>query len=184
MDHFLNRPCRIIFPALILLILFSTFGMVGCRPAGERQMIYDSVKNHIIPIQEAEMFTAKFRGTVDSLNTKCPEFAKSFQIGHAEAFNKYSYDFLLGQKDSLGRPAAGIRIYYGIDSSNVVKLVMVPYDVNGNDILHHLGTVDDKQVPGVSPARTEALIVEDAQAFEVGQMCPPACSPPGGLEPK
>lgn len=183
MHQILNRTCRIL-PALFVLALASAMGISGCRPPGERQLIYDSVKNHIISLQEAVMFTSKFRGTVDSLDVKCPDFKSSFQIGRAEAFNRYSYDFLLAQKDSLGRPAAGIRTYYGIDSNNAIKLVMVPYDVDGNDILHHLGLVDDKQTPGASPAHTEALTVNTAQAFEVGVLCPPNCPPQSPLNEK
>jgi hypothetical protein len=177
MNHFLNRTSRLI-PAFITFALVSTLGITGCRPGPcERLMVEDSVKAHIIPLQEAIDYTSRFRATVDTLDSKCPEFARTFKVGHAESFNKYSYDFLLGQKDSLGRPAAGIRIYYGIDSTHTLKLVMVPYDENGNDILHHLASVGEKPAPGATSTQTEALIVNNAQAFEVGQLCPPVCPP-------
>ncbi|HEX9511301.1 MAG TPA: hypothetical protein VF939_12515 [Puia sp.] len=172
------RPGSWSLPLLFLMVIFGTFTLSGCHEGSEEVPInVDSVKSHVIPIQEAIMFTSKYRATVDSLNAKCPLFKDSFQIGHAEAFNRDSYRLLLKQKDSTGAPAAGIRIYYGLDEKGVLKLVLVPYDKNGNDIITHLISNEDKQVPGVSPAHTEALTVNSAQALETGQLCPPVCPP-------
>jgi len=108
----------------------------------------------------------------------------SLRMGYSEAFNSDTYRILLQQKDSSGQLAAGIRIYYGLGKDGQVKLVMVPYDQKGNDILHHLVGTDNKPVPGVSPAHTEALSVTDAQAMEQGQLCPTICPPaPSPLQP-
>jgi hypothetical protein len=183
MNQFLNRS-MLLLPALLLLVLLSTFGFSGCHQGSkEYQVFEDSVKPHIISLEEAKEYTARYRSTVDSLAAKCPGFKDSFQIGHAEAFNRDCFALLLNQSDSLSQ-AAGIRIYYGIDRGGVIKLIMVPYDSSGRDIYNHLISVDEKQVPGVSPAHTEALTVSGAQALEMGQMCPPVCPPPppgGGL---
>lgn len=155
-------------------------GPGNCEPAVNE----DSVRNHVISLKEAIDFTTRFRKTVDTLNTHCPPFKDSFRVGHSEAFNRDSYYLLLKQKDSTGSPAAGIRIYYGLDDKGVMKLVMVPYDKNGNDIIKHLVSVGDKPVPGVSAAKTESLAVDGAQAMETGQLCPPNCPPTSPLEPK
>lgn len=182
MNHHLNRLSRVLpflLPGAFLLVFCISFP--GCKPGGGSTIIGDSVKPHIIPISEAIYYTSRFRGTVDSLNVKCPTFKDSFQIGHSEAFNKDVYNFLLEQKDSLGRPAAGIRAYYGVDSTGKVKLVLVPYDQDGNDILHHLSVGDDKQVPGVSPDRKESVVASNADALEVGVLCPPTCPPSSPL---
>jgi len=181
MNKFL-RPVSWALPGLLGLLIISTFTLTGCGHGEfDPPINVDSVSGHVIPIQEAIDFTSKFRRTVDSLNTKCPAFKDSFQIGNAEAFNRDSYLLLLKQHDSTGHLAAGIRIYYGLDAKGVFKLVMVPYDRNGNDIITRLLIGDQKPVPGVSPAKTESLVVDGAQALEQGQLCPTACAPTSPL---
>ena len=170
------RPGSWIPPVLLLLVV--AFNLSGCHGGSEEPPInLDSVKTHAISIAEAAALTANFRNNVDSLSKKCPDFKSSMDFGYSEAFNSDTYRILLKQKDSLGNPAAGIRIYYGLGKTGQVQLVMVPYDQNGNDILHHLVAVDNKPVPGVSPAHTEALTVDGAQAMEMGQHCPAVCPP-------
>jgi hypothetical protein len=131
----------------------------------------------------AIQFTKDFRRAIDTFNVKCPGFKDSMQFGHSEAFNADSYALLLAQKDSAGRPAAGIRIYYGLGKDGQTRLVLVPYDVNGNDILHHLISVDSSKAPA-GAAKTEALSVDDPQAVEMGQHCPPTCPPSSPLDPQ
>jgi hypothetical protein len=174
------RPGSWILPGLFLLVTATVFTLSGCNDhgTGEPAINMDSVKTHAISIADAAALTANFRNTIDSVNRKCPETKEALQFGHSEAFNSDVYRILLAQKDSTGQPAAGIRIYYGLGKTGQVQLVMVPYDQKGNDILHHLVTLDNKPVPGVSPAHTEALTVDGAQAMEQGQHCPSVC-PPG-----
>jgi hypothetical protein len=142
----------------------------------------DSVKNHVIPLSLAVQYVTDFRSTVEIFNKQCPGFKDSMQMGHSEAFNTDSYDMLLSQKDSTGRLAAGIRIYYGLDKEGKMRLVLVPYDVNGNNILHHLIAVDSTKSPS-GAAKTQSLIVDGPQAMEDGQRCPPVCPPTGPLDP-
>ena len=179
------RPGSWILPVLFLLVAVCTFTLSGCHGGPvEPPINEDSVRPHAISIAEAAALTANFRNTVDSLSKKCPQMKDSLRLGYSEAFNSDTYRILLRQKDSTGQLAAGIRIYYGLSKDGQVKLVMVPYDHNGNDILHHLISTDNKPVPGVSPAHTEALSVTDAQAMEQGQLCPTICPPaPSPLQP-
>ncbi|HWK04544.1 MAG TPA: hypothetical protein VNS58_12980 [Puia sp.] len=179
------RPGSWILPALALLVIFCTFALSGCHETvcPETVLNEDSIKPHAISIADAALLTSHFRNTVDTFDKKCPGFKDSLKFGYSEAFNGETYRILLRQKDSLNRPAAGIRIYYGLGKDGQVKLVMVPIDSNGNDILRHLIDID-KPVPGVSPAHTEALSVTTAQAMEQGQLCPTICPPaPSPLEP-
>lgn len=172
------RPGSWILPVLFLLVAVCTFTLSGCHGGSTEPPINeDSVRPHAISIAEAAALTANFRNTVDSLSKRCPQIKDSLRLGYSEAFNSDTYRILLQQKDSTGQLAAGIRIYYGLDKYGQVKLVMVPYDQKGNDILHHLISVENKPVPGVSPAHTEALTVSDAQAMEQGQLCPTLCPP-------
>lgn len=180
------RPGSWILPVLLPLIVVFTFTLSGCGGRGSEEPLLneDTVKAHAISIAEAAALTANFRNTVDTVDRRCPQFKDSLKFGYSEAFPSDAYRILLRQKDSTGRLAAGIRIYYGLGKSGQVQLVMVPYDVNGADILHHLVSLDNKPVPGVSPAHTEALTVDGAQAMEEGQHCPTNCPPPSPLQPK
>jgi hypothetical protein len=138
----------------------------------------------VISLATAIKFTTDFRNTVDSFNKKCPGFKDSLQMGYSEAFNSDSYRLLLHQKDSLGRPAAGIRIYYGLSKDDGrVRFVMVPYDVDGNDILKHLISTDEKPGTGDTTKKVRSLTVDGAQALEQGQHCPTICPPSSPLNP-
>ena len=183
MNKFL-RPVFRALPGLIGLLAVSTLTLTGCGggPA-EPPINMDSVKTHAISIKVAAELTANFRAGIDSLNSKCPQFKDSLQFGYSEAFNADTYRILLQQKDSTGAPAAGVRIYYGRGKTGLIQMVLVPYDRFGNDILHHLVSTDEHPVPGVTPAKTESLTVDGAQAMEEGQHCPTICPPTSPLNP-
>jgi hypothetical protein len=182
MNQFLRLHSRIL-SLLFLLVIACAFGLPGCREGsgGEPPINLDSVLPHVMSVAAAAQFTASFRAQADSLAVKCPTFKDSLQLGFSEAFNSDSYRLLLMQKDSTGAPAAGVRIYYGRGKDGQVKLILVPYDRNGADILNRLISKDEKQVPGVSTAHTESLSVDGAQVIEQGQHCPPICAPPNAL---
>lgn len=181
------RPGRTL-PVLFLLIVVATFTVFlsGCGgPGGEPPINEDSVRPHAISLATAIKFTTDFRNAVDTFNQKCPGFKDSFKLGYAEAFNSDSYRLLLRQKDSLGRPAAGVRIYFGLSKDDGrVRFVLVPYDVNGNDILKHLISTDEKSGAGDDTTKkVRSLTDGGAQALETGQLCPPTCSPTSPLNP-
>ena len=179
------RPGSWILPALLLMIVSCTlFTLSGCHEGpGEPPLNEDSIRPHAISIADAAILTAKWRNITDSFGQKCPTLKDSLKFGYSEAFNGDTYRILLRQKDSLGRPAAGIRIYYGVGKEGQIKLVMVPIDSNGNDILRHLISTE-KPSPGGSSPHTEALTVSGAQAMEQGQLCPTYCPPaPDPLQP-
>jgi hypothetical protein len=182
-----SRPGRTL-PVLLLIASFSVtlFSCGGGHGSdGEPPINEDSVRPHAISLKTAIRYTADFRNTVDSFTKKCPGLKDSFQMGYSEAFNSDVYRILLRQKDSLGRPAAGIRIYYGLSREDgKVRFVMVPYDVDGKDILKHLISTDEKPGPGKAEKKTESLQADGgAQALEMGQRCPPVCPPSGPLNP-
>jgi hypothetical protein len=183
MSKFL-RPGSLLLPVVFMMIVLTTFGLSGCGDRGDGlpPINEDSVKAHAIPIGLAIQYTASFRNNIDSFTQKCPALKDSFQFSHSEAFNSDVFRLLVQVKDSSGALAAGIRIYYGRATDGQVKLVMVPYDKNGNDIITHLVGTQEKPVPGVSPAKTEALTTDGgAQAMEQGQLCPTVCPPSSPL---
>jgi len=179
------RPGLLTLPAFLLIASF-TFTLFSCTGGdhdhGRPPYNEDSVKNHVISLGQAIQLTKDFRRSVDTFNKKCPGFKDSMQFGYSEAFNADSYQLLLAQKDSAGRPAAGVRIYYGLGKDGQIKLVLVPYDVDGKDILHHLISADSTKTPA-SGAKTESL-TDDPQAVETGQHCPPVCPPGSPLSPQ
>jgi len=184
-----TRPGRTL-PVLLLLIaaVTFTFTLSGCDGGhgGEPPINEDSVKPHVISLATAIKYTTDYRNMVDTFNAKCPGFKDSLKMGYSEAFNSDSYRLLLRQKDSLGRPAAGVRIYFGLTKDNGhVNFILVPYDVNGNDILHRLIGTDEKPEgeAGDTTKKVRSLTVGGAQALEVGQMCPPNCPPSSPLNP-
>lgn len=101
-------------------------------------MTYTGHENHSITLSNASALTKNFR---DSLSDP------SAIIG--EYFGGDAIRSILNQTGCVG-----IRIYYGLDSSNVPSLVISGVDANGNDIL----------TPG------------NVMLADTGRRCPPNCS--------
>jgi len=93
-------------------------------------------------------------------------------LGEAEAFNRDAVAVLLNQKDAQGNPAAGVRVYYGVDRQGQVRLVLVPYDSKGNDIIGQLIGNKSVSIPGISSAQA---FDSPGQTVENGQRCPVVC---------
>jgi len=188
MNKFPTSFSRMLPAAAGLLMITAALTLSGCGGGpSEPPIDEDSVRPHAISIREAAALCSRFRVVTDTLKVKCPPFKDALNTGYAEAFNRDTYRILLKQKDSTGALAAGIRIYYGLDEKGVMKLVMVPYDKNGNDILNHLISTDVKPIPGDSSKerKAESLTAGDgAQAMEQGNLCPTVCSPTGPLMPQ
>lgn len=165
------KPLRLA-PA-ILLTTFSA-ALTACNPGGEQtpqtSINSDTVKHHVISIQEAQAMTASFRTAIEDMQKKVPTFKDSLDFGHAEAFPTDVFLELLKQKDSLGQ-AVGIRIYYGRSADGKIRQILVPVDSAGNDIINHMVDV------GEAGAKThvESLKVSNGQALENGQRCPTVC---------
>jgi len=169
------QPIRLSKMLLFLLIVASACHLSACRPdtGGEPPINPDSVRQHILPIGQAVEYTASFRASIDSFSKSTPHFADSMKFGHAESFPKDVFYELLRQTNDKQGPAAGIRIYYGRDNAGLIRLILVPYDSSGNDIINHIIDLNGKPVPG---AHVEALSVSGGQTIQDGQRCPTVCS--------
>ena len=170
--------------ALFTLLVLSCVS--GCGPndnpdKGKIPFNEDSVQNHIISIDLARQYTRDFRAGIDSFNRKCGDFKDSMKFGYAEAFPRDVFAALLDESDPKQGGAKGIRIYYGRGPNGTIRLVMVPYDSLGNDIIGHIVDLKGKGAPG--NAHVEALTTDAGQAAEEGQQCPTLCSTGGGLNP-
>ena len=158
-----------------LVLSFFIVAMVSCNQqpvAGNIPYNEDSVRAHILPIAEAIQYTKQFKATRDSFYRQLPGLENAMNFGQAEAFNKDALAVLLNQKDASGTQAAGVRIYYGIDKSGLVRMVLVPYDSKGNDIINQLIGNKAVSIPGISSANA---YWDNGQTIENGQRCPPLC---------
>jgi len=167
--------------ALFAFMIF--FSMPGCNPneGQDKGKAYneDSVRNHIISVDLARQYTRNFRASIDSFNRICTSFKDSMKFGHAEEFPADVFYAMLAEHNDKQGNARGIRIYYGRGPNGEIKLVLVPVDSVGNDIIGHIVELNGKPAPGT--AHTEALTTDDGQTIEQGQRCPPVCSGTGGL---
>jgi len=158
--------------------------IAGCdqqptRGTGSIPFNEDSVRGHIIKIDEAKAYTAKYRSVMDSSKKQiAPRAVGGLEFGLAESFNRDAIAILLNQKDSLGNDAAGIRVYYGENEGGQIRMILVPYDSKGNDIIHQLIVEKAAKIPGISEAKA---YWDGGQAIDNGQRCPAVCSSTGGL---
>lgn len=84
--------------------------------------------NHFISLQEAIDMTSLYRQ--ESENILKPAYQNQNILARSEAFDRAAFDTLLAKNG-----CAGLRIYYGMDTSLKVHAIIVPIDENGNDIL-------------------------------------------------
>jgi hypothetical protein len=165
---------------IMLLILISTFNACKETPGGLTKIPVndDSIRRHILPIADAIEYTKNYRAGMDTSARQLPARLAAMYFGQAESFNRDAIAVLLNQMDSAGNAAAGVRIYYGLDRAGLVRMVLVPYDRNGNDIINQLIANKSVSIPGISSAYAEG---SNGQTIEAGARCPTVCSVTGGL---
>lgn len=171
-----------LFRLICLLVVIFALTLSGCnqRTANIGKIPYneDSVKPHILPIAQAIEYTGKFRSMRDSFYNQLPAMKSALNFGQAESFNNDAIAVLLNQKDEAGNQAAGIRIYYGLDNQGLVRMVLVPYDRKGNDIINQLVAERAVSIPGIPSAKAAGA---NGQTIENGQRCPVVCDSGSGL---
>lgn len=109
---------------------------------------------HSVSLHYAIQLTSHFRNNRElilSLQYKGQEI-----LPLSETFNRTAIDLLLAQQG-----AAGLRIYYGMDSENKVHAVLVAVNSDNEDIL-----LNGESVKGEEP-----MIMQE------GQRCPAICPP-------
>jgi hypothetical protein len=173
-----------LFPGALVIVVACLFlsGVSGCGPhhgdgdeGGKPSINEDTLRNHVISITEARELTQGFRSVLDTTTYHLnPKFIDSVRFLRSEMFPADVFNDLLMQSDPKQGKAKGIRIYLGKDASGQLRMVLVPVDSLGNDIINHLVNLK----PGA--VHTRALTSDDGgQGFEEGQQCPTAC-PNGG----
>ncbi len=174
-----------LFPGVLLIAAGCMFLFVvsGCGPeqkpppppAPPISINPDTLRNHVISIEEARQYTQSFKALLDTGYRFTPAAINSIKLDRAESFPADVFYSLLQQKDSANGAAKGIRIYLGRDPGGQLRLVLVPVDSLGNDIINHLVDNNGKTTPGNAKAHVEMNAASGGQGFEVGNVCPTAC---------
>ncbi|UPK72400.1 hypothetical protein [Chitinophaga filiformis] len=156
------------FSAAVLLAAFTK-----CTPHHEEQRDIPLDKTrafeHVIPIDEARRLRQGFLAGRKELQSKLPGnyLDSAFNIPEGETFNRHAIAAILNAKG-----AQGLRIYMGRDEKGQVRMVLLPVDSSGADILTTLVSREKAaNIPGVQPAKAGT----QEQAMESGQRCPPLC---------
>lgn len=176
---------RVLIAAVVFLSLSGSSGCgnnTGDGDRGKPSINEDTLRNHVIPISLAIQYTKGFQAELDSNYRLSRKAIDSLRFSHGEEFPSDVFYSLLAQTNPKQGNAKGIRIYFGRGTDGQFKLVMVPVDSLGNDMINHLVDLKGKPVPGT--AHVEALTVSGGQAIEAGQQCPTICDTGGsGLNP-
>lgn len=147
-----------------LIALTSCAGGGGGIPVDEKL-----ARAHIIPIKEAKAYTNSFEEGRSDLAKKIGDtmyLVDTFNLPNAEMFNRHAIALLLNQEG-----AEGIRIYFGRDAKGQVRLVLLPVDKEGKNIIRKLIPNSTVSIPGIS----SAYAAEEGEAIENGQRCPTMC---------
>ncbi|HVU97606.1 MAG TPA: hypothetical protein VHE34_20420 [Puia sp.] len=177
------KSLRLIPGALIIAAgcLFLS-GVSGCGPhhgdgggdGGKPTINQDTLRNHVIPIDLAIQYTKAFRSVLDTNTWRIdPKQIDSLKLDRAEEFPADIFYDLLAQANPKQGQAKGIRIYLGRDPGGQLRMVLVPVDSLGNDIINHLVDQNGTSLPG--GAKALKLTTDGGQGFEVGSVCPTAC---------
>ncbi len=157
------------FSAAVLLAALTECTPINPPYQGEIPLDKTRAIEHVIPIEEARSLRQGFLAGRKELQSKLPGnyLDSAFNIPDGETFNRHAIAAILNAKG-----ATGLRIYLGKDQKGQVRMVLLPVDSSGTDILTTLVSRDKAiNVPGIQPAKA----VTQEQAMESGQRCPPLC---------
>ncbi|HEU4472194.1 MAG TPA: hypothetical protein VFR58_13975 [Flavisolibacter sp.] len=120
--------------------------------------------NHFISLDEAIAMTTRYRA--DKASILSEPYKKTGILPVCETFDRAAIEILLSH-----RACTGMRIYMAMDEREVVKMVLVGVDAEGNDILpqEQTGTMKYMEETG------GAVILEN------GIRCPDHCPPSSPL---
>ena len=117
---------------------------------------------NFISLAEAKTLTTTFRNAKDSILE--PQFKDRGILPVCETFPRDAFDIVLAKKGCVG-----LRIYFAMDPTNTVKLIVV--GVNDQD---------QDMIPAVSGGRVDTTVVGD-DIIDQGRRCPFDCPPPSPL---
>jgi hypothetical protein len=155
-------------PLPFVLLLVAGLTLVGCSDGGKIPVDREQAQVHIISEGQARTYVNSFKqGRLELARhlTDSTFLRDTFNLPDAEMFNRHAIALLLNQEG-----AEGVRIYLGRDSKGQIRLVLLPVDKNGKNIVGKLFATT-AYIPGVSSAYAD----ENGEAIENGQRCPTMC---------
>lgn len=117
--------------------------------------------SQFISLQQAVDMTTLYRNMRETI--LAPEFKGQNILALNETFERNIFDALLAKPD-----CTGIRIYYGMDTSQRVHAIVVATNSNNEDIL---------------PSAAGPLTGGNTDIGDEAQRCPDDCPPPSPLNP-
>ena len=114
---------------------------------------------HLISLSAAIALTSNYKKQKGNLLASTLQGANV--LPDCETFDRDAFDALLKQEG-----CTRVRIYFGMDEKNMVRLVIVGVDANDNDIV---------------PQQTRTLEEDTSVIIEDGLRCPEMCPPSSPL---
>jgi len=164
-----HRNLTQFFSAAVLVATLTDCTPHGPDQKGPIPLDEKRAVEHVIPIEEARRLRQDFLAGRKDLQSKLPGnyLDSAFNIPDGETFNRHAIAAILNAKG-----ADGLRIYFGKDQKGQVRLVLLPVDSSGTDIITTLVARDRAaNIPGIPSAKAASY----EQAMESGQRCPPLC---------
>ena len=122
---------------------------------------------HFITLDRAKQLTGKYKKNKIKINTETLPICETFD----------STPFLT----VLNKPGCmGLRIYFGMDEQNMVKVLIVGIDANDRDMITIPPPITSLAAP------VEGTIYDDDGSHDIieeGLTCPPVCPPDSPLYP-
>lgn len=140
------RSTTVFYPVIIQQFAFSSTKKTVVMP-------------HLISLSAAIALTSNYKKQKESLLNSAIQ--GPHVLPDCETFDRDAFDTLLKQ-DGCTR----VRIYFGMDEKNMVKLVIVGVDANDNDMV---------------PQQTRSLEDDTSVIIEDGLRCPEMCPPSSPL---
>src|SRR5215213_9287558 len=147
---------------LTILILITGLALAGCSD-GKIPVDVEQARGNVIPVSQAKAYTQSFARGRQELAFRLADsnyLPRNFNLPDGEMFNRHAIALLLNQEG-----AEGVRIYLGRDDKGQVRLVLVPVDKSGKNIIGKLITSSNAYIPGVASAYAQ----EEGEAIENGQ---------------
>jgi hypothetical protein len=156
-----------------LFVLLATLLVVSCGRGKKIPVDEARAREQVIPVKLGIAYQDSFvsaRNQLARLLNDSSFLNRKFNLPNAETFNRDAIALLLNA-EGPGGLAAGIRVYLGTDEKGLLRIVLVPVDKDGKDIIGPLlANRTALNIPGVSSAYAQG---DDGQVVENGQVCPP-----------
>lgn len=116
--------------------------------------------NNVIPLSQAREMTTRYRAEKE--NILADAYKGKDLLSLCETFDRAALD------QTLALPGCvRLRVYYGMDAALKVHAILVGVNSSDQDIL--------------PPAGASAMLLDEGDVIEEGQLCPPACPPASPL---